>query len=241
MFKYYCSQRSCYSKKDLCSTLIFYKISTCIMLMFMWVSIPSYAERPVNLDLSKMKIRRYVDSGEYMNEIREVCQDIQRYLERRIAKKQRDEKVSIVLDIDETALSNYKILNKLDFGSRGYYDQTRIVLPPEAIVPVRDLYNYAISNAIDVFFITGRGINKKKITEQELYAAGYDKEHQVYYRVRTRKHRCGNYCKSLVRKILENKGYTILANIGDQETDLYGGHAEKSFKIPNPFYSKKYS
>jgi hypothetical protein len=28
---------------------------------------------------------------------------------------------------------------------------------------------------------------------------------------------------------------TIIANVGDQESDLAGGHAERMFKIPNPF------
>ena len=31
-------------------------------------------------------------------------------------------------------------------------------------------------------------------------------------------------------------GYTIIANLGDQESDLAGGYAEKTFKLPNPFY-----
>jgi len=31
----------------------------------------------------------------------------------------------------------------------------------------------------------------------------------------------------------------IIANIGDQESDLAGGFAEKTFKLPNPFYISK--
>ena len=27
-----------------------------------------------------------------------------------------------------------------------------------------------------------------------------------------------------------------IANLGDQESDLIGGHAERTFKLPNPFY-----
>jgi hypothetical protein len=29
---------------------------------------------------------------------------------------------------------------------------------------------------------------------------------------------------------------TIIANIGDQQSGLSGGHAERTFKVPNPFY-----
>ena len=32
------------------------------------------------------------------------------------------------------------------------------------------------------------------------------------------------------------KLYHIIATIGDQASDLAGGHAECGFKIPNPFY-----
>ena len=31
-------------------------------------------------------------------------------------------------------------------------------------------------------------------------------------------------------------GYTIVANMGDQPSDLAGGHAERAFLLPNPFY-----
>jgi hypothetical protein len=27
-----------------------------------------------------------------------------------------------------------------------------------------------------------------------------------------------------------------VVNLGDQESDLDGGHAERAFKLPNPFY-----
>jgi hypothetical protein len=29
----------------------------------------------------------------------------------------------------------------------------------------------------------------------------------------------------------------IIANLGDQFSDLAGGYAERTFKLPNPFYS----
>ena len=37
------------------------------------------------------------------------------------------------------------------------------------------------------------------------------------------------------RKITE-QGYTIVLNMGDQESDLRGGYAERTFKLPNPVY-----
>jgi acid phosphatase len=39
-----------------------------------------------------------------------------------------------------------------------------------------------------------------------------------------------------VRAAIEDEGYTIVANVGDQPSDLEGGHAERAFLLPNPFY-----
>jgi acid phosphatase len=38
------------------------------------------------------------------------------------------------------------------------------------------------------------------------------------------------------RRKIAGQGYTIILNMGDQESDLAGGYAEKTFKLPNPVY-----
>ena len=42
--------------------------------------------------------------------------------------------------------------------------------------------------------------------------------------------------KSAARAKIEQQGYRIILNVGDQESDLAGGHATRAFKLPNPFY-----
>ncbi len=42
--------------------------------------------------------------------------------------------------------------------------------------------------------------------------------------------------KSGARAAIEAKGYKILASVGDQCSDLAGGHEAAAFKLPNPFY-----
>ena len=42
--------------------------------------------------------------------------------------------------------------------------------------------------------------------------------------------------KSLTRKHIESLGYRIVANVGDQFSDLQGGHEQRAFKLPNPMY-----
>ena len=52
---------------------------------------------------------------------------------------------------------------------------------------------------------------------------------------------CGATCttvqyKSGTRAHIESEGYDIIANFGDQYSDLSGGYAAKGFKLPNPMY-----
>jgi predicted secreted acid phosphatase len=42
--------------------------------------------------------------------------------------------------------------------------------------------------------------------------------------------------KSGTRAYIESQGYDIVANFGDQFSDLLGGFADKTFKMPNPNY-----
>ena len=46
---------------------------------------------------------------------------------------------------------------------------------------------------------------------------------------------CMEY-KSGARATLERHGYTILENVGDQQSDLAGGRARHRYKLPNPVY-----
>ena len=36
------------------------------------------------------------------------------------------------------------------------------------------------------------------------------------------------------RQLIESQGYDIVANVGDQLSDLEGGFADRTFKLPNP-------
>ena len=45
--------------------------------------------------------------------------------------------------------------------------------------------------------------------------------------------------KGYDKKEIENNGYDIVLNMGDQYSDLKGGYAERVFKLPNPFYYVK--
>ena len=42
--------------------------------------------------------------------------------------------------------------------------------------------------------------------------------------------------KAPQRRNMVARGFTIVVNVGDQDSDLEGGYAERTFKLPNPFY-----
>jgi acid phosphatase len=42
--------------------------------------------------------------------------------------------------------------------------------------------------------------------------------------------------KAPERAKIEARGYHIIENVGDQPSDLAGGHADRAFLLPDPFY-----
>jgi HAD superfamily, subfamily IIIB (Acid phosphatase) len=143
-------------------------------------------------------------------------------------------KLAIVLDIDETSLSNYQQLNLNNFGNATVALATAAVAGNSpAIAPTLDLYQRGRSAGISVFAITGRPSAIETQTRQNLNNAGYTDLSGIFFKP-------GSEAvvpfKSGQRAALEGQGYRIVANVGDQESDLAGGHADRSFKLPNPFY-----
>jgi hypothetical protein len=143
-------------------------------------------------------------------------------------------KLAIVLDIDETSLSNYTQLNLANFSNPTAALATAAFAGTSpAIAPTLDLYRRARAAGISVFAITGRPSLIESQTRQNLNNAGYTDLAGIFFKP-------GGEAvitfKSGQRATLEAQGYRIIANVGDQESDLAGGHADRSFKLPNPFY-----
>lgn len=187
-----------------------------------------------NLGLAKNEIHRWVDSGEYARECAEVGARARVYLEQNRAGKS---KPAMVLDIDETSLSNYPLMDDEDFG----FDQERFnawiqkaQTPP--IESTVELYHYAKSQKVACFFITGRVETDRAWTVQDLRHGGYADWDGLYLKPVDYKERSIVAFKSGVRKKLSEQGYQILVNIGDQMSDLEGGYSESVYKLPNPMY-----
>ena len=177
-------------------------------------------------------LRTYHDSGAYARDLAAVDGAARAYLDGRL-RSHRPAKPALVLDIDETSLSNYAALAAANFSAGGIAGSV-LLGTATGIAPTIALYRDAVKRKVAVFFVTGRPSAIQSTTEANLHKVGYDKGWQGLFE---KPAGAGTKTfKSSTRASLERKGYDVIANVGDQESDLDGGHADRSFKLPNPFY-----
>ena len=203
---------------------------------------PSVSAMP-SLVEAKRHVIAYVDSGRYQTDIGAVVEQARIYLESRV---QRGGKLAIVVDVDETALSNLPSLRANDYGfiipgpcelPRGPCGLAAWILMAQAepIKPVLALVRLARDRGVAVFFLTGRPERRRAATEANLRAAGYEWT-ALILKPDDLTTKSAVEFKAPERKKLQDQGYTIIVNIGDQMSDLEGGFAERTYKLPNPFY-----
>lgn len=168
-------------------------------------------------------------------------------------------KPAIVLDIDETSLSNWEEIFRNDFGYIPYgacdlnaqsacgEHAWELSARAVAIEPTLELFNFAQTlkgkngEPVDIYFITGRFEDpvERAATEWNLHKVGYDKWRQLFMRDASKNFKNVSVYKTWARTQIE-ADHIIIANVGDQFSDLVGDqsgdHAERCFKVPNPFY-----
>lgn len=199
-----------------------------------------YAQEPTNLEVVKQELLTYHDSGAYKQDISAVTEEAKSYLIKRIRENKASKnpkKLAMVLDIDETSLSNYNNMVEMNFGgSLPQIDSAIMEAQDPAIVPTLNLYRLAKDQGVAVFFVTGRldTEESRKQTIANLEKVGYKNWDGLYFKQKGEK--TVEY-KSGARKKIEDQGYEIVVNMGDQQSDLDGGYADKGFKLPNPFYT----
>lgn len=217
------------TRKILC--FMFYVLSATLI-----AQTPALAE-PANLGLLKQQLIQYYDSGQYLKEFSAVTTQASDYIQKEatLNKYQTHPKhLAIVLDIDETSLSNYANMQQDDFANNPDKIAEELMAAQEpALQPMLDLYQQAVQNEVAVFFVTGRDQSFRDATMQNLRAAGYTQWSGLSFR--NGKIPTIAY-KTAERAKISQQGYTIIASLGDQDSDLIGGYAQRTFKLPNPFY-----
>jgi predicted secreted acid phosphatase len=157
-----------------------------------------------------------VDYATWQTDCQAVMNQALPYLKTRIAAPKPGEKQAIVLDIDNTTLET-------DFGFN---------YPQPANKPVLDVAKYAQEHGVSLFFVTARPGIIASATDYNLKQVGYQ-VNGLYVRGFIDLFKNVATYKTAQRVDIENKGYTIIANIGNSPTDLSGGHAEMTFKLPD--------
>jgi hypothetical protein len=212
------------------------------------VASTAVTSEPPNVGDARDVARGYHDSGAYDRDLAAVARDAGGWIAARSGGVSRP---ALVLDIDETALSNWEIIIRDDFGRPiggpcdlatdapcGWAAWDQLGRDP-AIAPTLDLFRQARRRGIDVFFITGRPENQRAATERNLRASGYVGYARLFMVPNGAHYASAADFKAPVRAQIEQLGYQIIANVGDQPSDLHGGHAERDFLLPNPFYRVK--
>jgi hypothetical protein len=202
------------------------------------------------------------DDGNYAGEARKVADAGRRWLN---ATHNTTGIKAIILDVDDTTLMtwNYEIFSNWAFNptTNGQFvtDQR---FP--AVFGMVDMANEAAKEGYAIFFLTGRGAAQEAATLGNLTSdgvgvdAGYPMpttlnngedglftkptvaNYPPYLQAACAGDPNGScttiHYKSATRAHIESLGYEIVANFGDQFSDLEGGHADRTFKMPNPNY-----
>jgi len=177
---------------------------------------------------SPAEIREYHDSGSWARDISRATSAARVRLAHTGARRP-----MLVLDVDDTSLSNYRCWERSGFHGGGACSQSGR-LP--AIGQTRSLYRYALRRGIAVAFITGRHEARRAETLRNLARAGFRGHLRLKMRPDGQSARARDGWKARQRRALQRRGFTIVANVGDQRSDLTGGAARHAYKLPNPMY-----
>lgn len=214
------------------------------------------SHEPDNLGQVKLDVKAYYgdqvdadgkhhesDRSQWAADVRRQVEGAQRYLAIRLQQGVRNP--AIVLDIDDTSEVTYGWEADNDFGFDPVKQEKVIndgAFP--AIKPTLELANWAAQHGVDVYFLTGRKEHQGPASLKNLANEGYPAPAAAFFKPETTAPdylACGLTCdtvqyKSGTRAHIEATGETIVLNLGDQYSDLEGGHAERPVKLPNPMY-----
>ncbi len=203
------------------------------------------AERIPNLDKLKEQVKQYHDCtckcGCYAHDLDLQADRAIAFLRRRASHTGAHEKLAMVLDIDETTLSNYQEMLAADFAyNTTAFDAWVETAKAPAIPGTLRLYREAQRLGVGVFFITGRPEQQRAATERDLQGQGFQNWQHLTLRQPSESSETAEVFKSHARAQIVAQGYKIVLNVGDQWSDLKGTpEAELSVKYSDPFYFLK--
>jgi len=211
---------------------------------------------PINLGLLQQRLIVY-RCNDYLKDFAAEVAKARAWVEQRAPQVV---KPAVVFDIDETSLSNWEQLyhNQFAYVPSGPCDlksgmacgqrEWELGARGVALTPTLELFRFLQTlkdkngGAVALFFITGRGEDpfERTATEWNLRREGYEGWQRLYMRPSNNPGANVAVYKTRARRDIEDMHYAIIANLGDQYSDLIGDdagdHAERCYKLPNPFY-----
>ncbi len=194
-------------------------------------------------------------SSPYISEMKRIERAQWDYLTKALVKAHRHHtKPAIVFDADDTTLMTYD----MEVGAMKFvYDP---VLQDEWVQHKRfpatpgmvGFVNRARALGFTIFGLTGRNDDQKTATVANLKKVGYDgftpnrfftkwtgvgsSQQPSYITCATSSCTTVEFKAGTRKHIEKDLGYDIVLNVGDQWSDLMGGYADKTLKLPNPTY-----
>lgn len=201
--------------------------------------------QPANVGDLKFQAIHYYDSGAYLTDLQLAAAPAVAWIHEQAPLVDRP---AVVFDIDETALSNWEAIKANDFGRviggpcnelpqgpcgwRAWDMRAQSTVIP----PTMDIFTTAKDRGAAIFFITGRDETQRAATERNLLDAGYAGYTRLIMEPPDAHYVSAADFKAPQRAQIEQQGYTIVANVGDQPSDLDGGYSQRTYLLPNPFY-----
>jgi predicted secreted acid phosphatase len=177
-------------------------------------------------------------SSNYAKQMQQIVARAEGFLAWAIHHQHGKGKPAVVFDIDDTLLNtyDYEIANQFGFTPASNAVFVNAAAFP-AVFYMPGLVSFAASHGYAVFFITGRPQTQTDATVTNLTNAGYATSTPPSYLHCVNAPTCTTIeYKSGTRAHIASEGYSIMADFGDQYSDLLGGNAGHQVKIPNPMY-----
>ncbi len=194
------------------------------------------------------KVTIPASDSNYAEQMKQIVGQAETYLAWAAHQHDGKGKPAVVFDIDDTLLNTYDYTLSEQFG---YTSASNAIWVNAAAFPavfyMPQLVSFAQSHGYAVFDITGRPQSQTDATVKDLTSASYaaPAAGHLFLKPATAPSYldCANPAacttieyKSGTRKYISSQGYSIVADFGDQYSDLLGGDAGHQVKLPNPMY-----
>jgi hypothetical protein len=189
-------------------------------------------------------------TSNYAKEVTSIEAQMKGYLQLQIRLANlKHSKPALVFDVDDTTLNtyDYEISSQFAYTPASNAAFVNAQAFP-AVFGMPALVNWAASSGYTVFYITGRPEAQRAATTGNLTKVGYtapsDATHlflkqpapPAYLHCAAAPTCTTIEYKSGTRAYIESQGYNIVADFGDQFSDLKGGSSGYQVKLPNPMY-----